>query len=371
MTVHDGERLVPGRCPLLVFEGEGEPDRKLVVFLPGAVHLGRVAYGHPGCVRTDFVAHWFAERGVPFLACSYPARPGEPVFPSVDPTLELADVTEAVAACAAATVAARALPREVVVVAWSALGNSAPLLRRALADRGIELGTFVSLAATPPLPNLILGSLDTTTAMVGSVAALTPDGLLDHRRLRSEGFLRELAAIADRQGRPVIDEASYRRYYLADMPLNVFPGLEARLVDGVIEVGHAGPLGASAGARWADYPLSAAICPTDPIDARHVVTDRHNWAMVNAGVIHWRLLAGVAPTSLDDGRPGRWDEVVAVSHELASTLHRSVEGGHFLFLGADGARDVVAAVLALDQRRSELEGRLRALLDQFAATGTS
>ena len=359
MSLFDDEQLISGDCPLVVLQlGTGHRER-LVIFLPGAIHMGRIAYGHPGSRDEDFLAHWFDRTGHPFAAYSYPAVPGDPVFDVVDPALELADFCDAVARHAAGVVTAQQLPAEVIVVAWSALGNSAPLLRHHLEANGLDLGTFVSLAATPPLPNLILGSLDTTAATVGASSDLTPGGLLRHGSLRSDNFYGELRTIATTLGREVIDPDSYARHHLADMPMNLFPGLEARRRGDETEVGHAGPLAASHGARWAEYPLCAALRPTEPNDARHVVTDRHNWAMVNANTIYWRWIGPASPTEL---APTAWERAADVADELASSLHSTVPGGHFFFVGEPGARATVDLVLELDRRRSVLQSRLLELL---------
>lgn len=360
MALFEGEELVAGHCPLLVHTNLGATDRPAVVFLPGAVHLARIAYGDPSSQHSDFLGHWFAERAHTFVAYSYPAIPSDPVFTDVDPSLRLDVVVDAVGDHVANLVATYDLPREVIVVAWSALGNAAPGLTAQLARRGIEAGTFVSLAATPPLPNLILGSLETSRAMVGEPRHLNDGGLLRASSLRSETFFAELRSIEAELGRPVIDEATYVAHYLADMPMNVFPGLEAQVGPDGTTVGHAGPLDTSGGGRWADYPLCAAIVPTHQRDARHVITDAANWTMVNANAIQWRWLAGRDLPAIPHDR---WARIVHAADRLASSLSLRLEGGHFFFVGEPGARSTVDAVLELDARRRQLQSEFLAELE--------
>ena len=88
------------------------------------------------------------------------------LFEAVDATLRLDQLAQAAAATISETIARRGWTSGVIVAAWSALGNIAPRLNTALSERGIELRTFVSLAATPPLPNLILGSNEASAATV-------------------------------------------------------------------------------------------------------------------------------------------------------------------------------------------------------------
>src|SRR3979411_840362 len=50
------------------------PNAPLVVFLPGAAHVGRVAYGHNGARPEDFLDFWLAQVGYGLLALSYPGH---------------------------------------------------------------------------------------------------------------------------------------------------------------------------------------------------------------------------------------------------------------------------------------------------------
>lgn len=58
------------------------------MFVPGAGHLGRIAYGHPEGDPRDFVAHWVAQSGLPFLAVSYPLD--NPVYETLHPEFDVA-----------------------------------------------------------------------------------------------------------------------------------------------------------------------------------------------------------------------------------------------------------------------------------------
>jgi len=279
------------------------------------------------------------------------------LFEAVDATLRLDQLAQAAAATISETIARRGWTSGVIVAAWSALGNIAPRLNTALSERGIELRTFVSLAATPPLPNLILGSNEASAATVDRAEHYTDGGLIRHTSLRSESFFAELDRIDDELGRVVVDRSDYSTHHMGDMPLELFPGLEASRDGDAAVIGHATPLSISGGAEWATYPLCAAVWPTLRSDQRHVLTDRHNWAMVNANAITWRVLRD-APELPDD----EWQRVVEAAHRLASELHRSVHGGHFFFVGEPGARAAAEAIRELDRRRAELEAELRGLI---------
>lgn len=356
-SLYPGERsLSIDNIPLVVHEQQGSSALPLVVFLPGAVHMARIAYGHPDARTTDFLAHWFNEAGYPFAAISYPLDVRQQTFTEVDPDLGLAQYARVVATYIRTLVDEWGLGPGVVVAGWSAAGNIAPGLNVALRDVGIDLELFVALAATPPLPNLIFGSLSATERYFASDHAFTDDGLLSHAAIRS--FDSELRANDRRYGRTVIPAEVYAAEYLGNMPLNLFPGLEARREDGRMVVGHEATLAESAGAGWVDYPFVANLQPTWVIDGRHVLTDKSNWGMVNNNMIQSRYLAASVAEALS---PQRWTELSAIVLDVPDRLHRPIEGGHMFFVGEDGARETVSMTSELLASARELAELLRSL----------
>ncbi len=352
----DGERVVVGdELDLLVAERPGRPDRRLIVFLPGAVHLARISYGLPGLDPLDFLAHWVADAGHPFLAVSYPMDVVQPPFESADPSLEFGAYIDAVADTTAALIERWSLPKDVIVLGWSAAGNQAPRMRRALGARGIELDLFVALAATPPIPNLVLGGTDAAESYFARPESLTGRGLLSHRAIRS--FTPELQALKDQYGRDVLPVDRYEAEILGDMPVGLFPGLSAQFAgsDGGAVVDHGQALAASGGTEWAEYPLVGVIQPAGVLDARHAITDRSNWAMVNNNAIFGRLLAGVDLPALSSER---WHDLIALSDAIPDRLHRRIDGGHLFFVGVDGARQTIEAVQHLAAEADSIKAEL-------------
>ena len=351
---YENERLVEANgVPLLVHEQRGDPEQPLVVFLPGAIHLGRVAYGHPGSDPRDFLAHWLAERGSSFLAVSYPLELVDPVFDHVDPDLGLASYADAVAAHIDRLNEDWALPSSVTVLGWSAAGNIAPRLNAELASRGIELELFVGLAATPAIPGLIFGTSGQAAAWAGADSSFTESGLLAHVGLRS--FLRELTETDRRYGRTVISREVYEQQYLGNMPLNLFPGLDVQRQHGGPAVGYDGPLAESRGTVWADYPVVASLQPTWATDARHALTDRYNWGLVQTNMLSATRLSEPALASLTDSEWRRRAELV---DGVPARLTKVIEGGHMFFVGSEGAKETVDAVLDLRREAATILAEL-------------
>ena len=304
--------------------------------------MARVAYGHPEARDDDFLAHWFEQQGWPFTAISYPVEVARPAFEVVDRELGLASYNEAVAAYVSSLIQDWKLGSEVVVLGWSAAGNSAPGLRMALRERDIDLALFVALAATPPVPNLVLGSLEATQQLFPGPQILTSSGLVAHAMLRS--FEPELIATDTRYGREVIGADVYFEQYVANMPLNLFPGLEVQFVDGRFVVGHEGSLRESSGADWHAYPTVGVLSPTWRTDARHAVTDAANWALAITNMLYARYVAATDLPGLSDGS---WRTLTETIVGAPDRLHRSIEGGHMFFVGCDGAEQTVAATAEL------------------------
>ena len=99
----------------------GDPDKPLVVFVPGGFHLARVAYGYPGSNKKDFLAHWLLEDGYSFLAASYPT--GNQVYSNVYPSFSIRDWGNQVAAVAKHYIDQHNLSDEIIVLGWSAGGQ--------------------------------------------------------------------------------------------------------------------------------------------------------------------------------------------------------------------------------------------------------
>ncbi|MEM9105679.1 MAG: alpha/beta hydrolase, partial [Pseudomonadota bacterium] len=52
------ELLATNGIETLTYFKAGDPEKPLVVFVPGGFHLARVYYGYPGGVEKVFLAYW-------------------------------------------------------------------------------------------------------------------------------------------------------------------------------------------------------------------------------------------------------------------------------------------------------------------------
>jgi hypothetical protein len=324
--------------PALVRCRLGAAGKPLVVFLTGGGHLARVVYGHPGSEPRDFLEHWLAVRGLGLLAVSYPSD--HPVLGRAVPDLSLGGW--AVRLAALADEAAHEQSTDAVIACgWSMGGRIAFALTRELRLRGIR-PHFVSLAGTPPC----LGF----SGRAARSERLTRDRLWDLSpasragRLRQECWLGELAAAAQAEGRTIISPTDYARHYRANTPVGLWGPESAPIFSGIEPGDIAAALAEASSASYEDYPLCAAVIPTDASDGLHVLGDRAIWGFATIqGLLRGRLAAhGFATSST-----ARWADLQRLFATLPERLMRSVPGGHLFFVGETGAAAAAASLLEL------------------------
>lgn len=349
-TLQSGEALLSGRgVPVLAYRRAGLPWQPLVLFLPGAGHLARVAYGHPGCDRRDFLDHWLAEAGWGLLALSYPC--GHPVFGVASPDLSMAAWVEAAAAIAVDAVRGTATP--LMVVGWSMAGRCAPALAVALRARGIEPTCFVPLAASPAFRGL--------SSVAPATERFFPDGLWDTHgsplggTTRQAAWLMAIAAQGACLGRVPIAPEAYCTHYAAATP--------AALVGepALWPPGRPGAPKAPEAQDWPAYPLLAPISPAGPADGRHALSDAATWGFINTQALLRRQVLPALDAGCALDAQG-WSRLMALFVALPARLHRHVPGNHFCFLGETGAQVTAAALAQLFSEARAVRSELASLL---------
>jgi hypothetical protein len=336
--------LFEGEClratagfPAIAYWRRGLPCHPVVVFLPAAGHLARVAYGHPGSNPRDFLDVWLAERGYGLLVLSYPSD--HAAFDRLYPDMTVAQWGASSAGIACDLLRQEQAPPNVVLAGWSMAGRAVQAFHAAASVLGLNVECFISLAATPPIPKL---------APVNPAGEpRTADGLWDiwsardsTGKTRVETWSGELAQQCAAEGRQIIDGDAYRSLYLANFPIRLrgepdqgheLPGLAATIAD----------LGTL---RFDQFPLIGAVVPTAPSDARHALTDQAAWHFFNAQTI----FAGcTAPIAFDRLTVAQWTDLRALVGGLADRLTRWSKDGHFFFLGVRGACETTAYLQSL------------------------
>ena len=308
------------------------PDAPLVVFLPGAAHVGRIAYGHNGARPEDFLDFWLAKDGYGLLALSYPGHAS--VAWKSDSNLLLDHWIKAVAKTIGEKVAVTGA-NKIIVAAWSMSVRWAGLLSRQLANVDVHIAAFIPLAGSPPMPGL--SSIDADSEI------LTPDGFWDASSSTVGGiprlstWLEELAMLSSNQSSVVLAPDDYRQYYLTLTPVTLacHEKLASRLKLSLPEF------------NLAHFPLAYPISPSGFRDCDQAARDAANWDVVNTQILRG-YLAGA--DQLDEARL------------LLSSCQTIVPGGHLFFVGENGARATATAIDVLWRRLPELARQLMRIL---------
>lgn len=336
-----GERMLSGAdFSALACVRPGLPSKPLVVLLPGGGHFGRIFYGHPDCEPDDFLVTHLACDGFSTLALSYPALP----------EMTITQWAAAIAAMTADHLAESQLPRRIVAVGWSLAGRLARTLSVACRDLGIEIEVFIGLSAAPFIPGFgVLSPSDLQLATSGLLDGSSPGSPIFQSREA------QLQMIDDLNGRVVIPRPAYAAFHVTDSPIN-FRGEAERYKNRRLVPDLAAAIADQGTFDYANYPICATISAASPLDAAHALTDSSAFGMLTAQGIYHRF---VKP-SLCNTRPTarQWTALRRLMASLHSRLSRSVDGSHFFFVGAHGARATSSYI-------RELHDESRAILDEL------
>lgn len=226
----------------------------------------------------------------------------------------------------------------------------APAISRLAAtasSRDIAIETFVSLAATPPLPGLSPVNLEETPLSAHgfrSFLALSEGEFTPLNR----SWLASLSEQDHLEGRSIIPSEVYFREFVGSSPLNLH-GKALRWRNGRMQHSLSDAAKDVLAMEFHGAPLCAAIIPTAS-DRHHLLTDQANWSFFNAHVIAARA-ASFAPSALN--------KVRSLVESLPKRLSREAVGGHFFFVGAKGARAAAQAILALHAETLAVETELK------------
>ncbi|MFE5700341.1 thioesterase domain-containing protein [Rhodococcus koreensis] len=313
-----------------------------ILFLPGGGHLARVAYGHPGTRQQDFLDHQLEARDLGLLAISYPNS--HQVFTKAYPMMTLSQWAEGVAEIATDLVDGGPL----LIAGWSMGGKGVLRLNRALEERGATVTGFVALSARPPWPGL------SPRSPGGEL--LHEDGLWDYSRYNAIAIsgLEEVNRLA---GYQVISPDEHRLYYRGAGPLMLRGEVDRIGPDGRFTSLDAA-LNDSEGFAFDQAPLCATISPTYPTDADHALAGAATWSAIGLMGLIRNHLAGIDLNRLP---PDTWSRLRALAADWTQTMNRTVEGGHYFFIGETGAAVTADALADLYDQLAAVGAELHAI----------
>lgn len=351
--LYDGEQIQKGAgFPAITYFVKGSEGAPLVVFVPGAHHMARVAYGgHKGARQEDFLAYWLHQKGYHFLAVSYPVDIATGGLETNHPDFMIRDWGAQIAAIARSTIDEHGLDNRVIVLGWSMAGKVAQSVYEAARANNLQFDCYVSLAATPAIPGMI--ALTREYPMLAS-------GYAD-RRKNFKGWWKQVAANNAQHGREIVPEEIFGNEYQGDIPINL-QGYGQQFRDGKFVMD---PLAVQADAKpfaFDDFPLVAMIIPDGRGDRRHALVDLAAWSIYNANTVFKRYLSAnkIDVNTLSDAQ---WHGLLHLARTIDDRLYLTVNGNHFFFVGENGARATANAVALLEDRVHALKAEAAAILN--------
>ncbi len=336
----------------------GEKSAPLVVFIPGANHMARIAYGgHAGSNDQDFLAHWLHAKGYNFLGVSYPLDTRSDILTDHSPEYSVTDWGRQAMELAKQTIANQELSGEVIVVGWSMGGKIPSSVQNAAKDLGVNLESFIALSGTPAVPGLM--AYDRLFDQLDS-------GYADRRKYWNK-WHKQIQAMADNSSHEIIPLEVYTNDYLGDGPVGL-EGFAQRYKDGKFVSDYLATFDDDGAFKYAEYPLVGIVVPDGRADARHAVTDIAVWNFYNANTIYKRYVSKAAP-KLGELSEEKWQGILDLTESAHDRLSLRLPGNHFFFVGESGARATAAAIDSLYHKirafKQELGGLLEADLSQF------
>lgn len=345
------EMLLTNGIETLAYFKAGDPEKPLVVFVPGGFHLARVAYGYPGGNERDFLAHWLTREGYSFLGASYPT--GNKVYSNVYPAFSIRDWGKQVAATAKHYVDKYALSGEVIVLGWSAGGQIAQSVYEASQTEGLDMHLYVSLASTPPVPLLL--------AAPGAISK-SKNGLSAAPQFYD--LFRKYVVAQDRlNGHEIMSWVTFESDVLGDIPvaLNAIM-IASRYEDGDFVRDLDWALADTGALKVTDFPFVVTISGNRILDNDHALTDRGNWGLYQIQHLYRNLVLPVLSKS-EKIDPLAWQKLMdSMNYATSGALNARVPGNHFFWYGEVGARETVQQLDLLIMRAANLKADIHQAL---------
>ena len=313
--------------PALVRFYKGDPQKPLLVFIPGSQHLARISYGCPDCRPEDFLAYWLVKKGFNFLAVSYPVVTEHPAFDGPYPEFNAQTWGKQIALAAQQTIRENGLTSTVYLLHWSMAGRVMEPATVAGRKLGLDIEGAVSLAASPPIPKEIPVPMP-----------MTSQGIV-HKSDNYADWLGQLRSNeAENGNRPIIPVDVYTKEFVGDMTVNLQGNGEV-FRDGKFIVDTNAQLRDYGTFVTSGYPLVAVLLDDQASDPLHALGDSTAWSLFDGRTV-MRVGTPYAQTLTQE----KWERLVALSRTIQQRLTIPIGGNHFFFVGEKGAKRSADAI---------------------------
>lgn len=356
--------------------------RPLVVFIPGAAHLARIAYGvpsHPSHTPSDFLAHHLNDIGYPFLGISYPLESGETtpnaeaittesstsLMPPTAYNFRTSEWGKQAAEVTKKTIIEYHLSNDVVLISWSMGGRMVVPYTQHAKSLGLNVKTLFAFAASPGFQ---------TSNPPRQDAEITKNGYAFLGGKWEEPFLKMIHIQQDEceYGREVLPDAIWRRDYFGHIPVSL-TDWKLRSVKSKDDTHFEFVEDYWQSFIDSDTPNVAnlpdwivSMYANTVMDAKHTLGDRANWNYLLTQKIMSRVDAARGRLA-KEGRnltDEHWQQLVRLVHSLPDRLSQEMPGTHFFFLGSTGAQRAATTIHRFLRITDQLESELRDILGE-------
>lgn len=330
--LYDNEKSVElAGFPAISYFSKGDAEKPLVVFIPGAHHAARIAYGgHEGHRSEDFLAHWLADKDYNFLALSYPIETQDGLMDSTHPEYNAQDWAKQIAEATVSAIEDNGLTGDIYIAHWSMAGKVIQPTHAALADTGYPVSAAFSFAASPGIPGIITLTRELDKASSGYA----------NREETYPGWISQVIANQG-DGDPIIPEDTYRSEYLGHIPINLQGYGEIHREDEVV-IDHMQQALDYGVFEFSNHPWIVTFQVDERADARHAINDDAYWTLYNTHTLFAELAK--RELSVGDISDEAWHGMIDLSREAAERLSVPVGGNHFFFVGEEGAKATADAI---------------------------
>ncbi len=336
-----------GGAESLVFFKKGDPNKPLIVFVPGDSHLARISYGYPQGREKDFLSYWLNKEGYSFLGISYPLE--NPVYTQVYPGFSIHDWGEQIAEISQQIIAKHKLSNKIVILGWSMGGSIEETATRAAARHGLEVQLFIGLSAVPPLPYVMQsGPYSTSTMRANHLADRSKLFPVFYQLIEQQNQLNQHKIIAE-----TVYFSEFVGHIPAALSAEGYSYQNQHLVKNIPKTLKDGQV-----FDFANTPWIALIVDDSMTTAKISLIDPAAWNFLRAEMIYSQYLTG----KLSGASSQKWHEISEFLNSLPQLLTMTVNGNHFFFLGEKGAKNTAEHINSLLGRVESVKKKLNQLL---------
>ncbi|WP_443660566.1 hypothetical protein [Clostridium algidicarnis] len=345
--IYNGEKIKQGgNYPALTKFIKGNPKEALTVFVPGAAHLARIAYGgHNGSQDEDFLAHWLVSEGYNFLGISYPIATKLPIYNESYPNFTIRAWGKQVAEIAKTIIDENNLSKHIILIVWSNGGRIVQSFYEYALTLGLDVDFCTSFSATPPNMAVVkfpsqVPNIDKMDKYRYSDCSKSFDRWYNQININSHINCKN----------EIIPKDVYYNEYIGSMPVNL-KGTGTKYHNGEFVASELEFIGDSKSYDYANFPLMTTIVTDNIIDSRHALSDQSIWGAYLISKIYCDYIEKNKMKIIFNKLSAEsWKSFVELVRTSPIELSMETQGNHFFFVGESGAHYAALCVKKLERK---------------------